>query len=507
MSTSNVLKSGVLAVAALATAACGNDERINGAGPPPDAPPLEIELEPGEDGAFGDPLLRNEGDSGDAPTLVANTFEDPNDPSKKLEVPDEATTTAYPDKTADDPNQDEPDIAGQDKKTPKKWLVTEKKMPKSIGTRFRERADRVDFRAATWNLYKMTRKKANSAFPFSNRNVNAGGKVRTMKATNKAQTAFEILKTYEVDIAGLQEVNLWERKIFDQATPQQKAARPPNTKTQIAALKGREFTETVAQHPILSPPIGQASGYKVIVGQPIFVKRYNPKVHKTHTDLQIAWTYWEYAPIAYNPDVLSCSAASSRVVSIGIKAVHRVACTVIGTSKSFIFVNTHLPAKAEATFSAIDNLGKLTNAEFAGTQLLPPPPKVAPAEANAIVAMDMNSHPDGHTKKLRDKWAEFSAYKELKRPRGKFSKVHHRKLDQGGWGVFINKDRKSRYIDDLVPIGEPIKWCINKSRQILPVTVFPMGGWSQRKWREFYSLSDHLPVIADFDVSRNGSGC
>jgi len=400
------------------------------------------------------------------------------------QVGDPFRDRTYPKKLKEDPNQDEADIKEQEAPG-ETWLMAGEPPNPLTTTGLPGKPAGADFRAATWNLFRMTVKKATRRNPFTHPDFLIGGKMYSARGGNRADLVLRVMQAYDVDIVGFQEVYLWQKRTT-YTGPDLSAASDEEK-----AIMASKFTELRVLHPLLRKR--EQHGYTFIPGAPIYNKPFPPRRHSKYPNIRISWEYWEYAPIAYRKTKFRCTALP--VLEFKEKKANRAACRLVQqASKRFTFVSTHLPAKQEYLRNDMKEMVQKIRDEYIDVG------------ANLIIALDANSHPSGH---LTGAWSAFPNFARIRRPEGRFTKIHRKNVTAGDptvWDVHINKTNRNRYLDDIFPLVDPRNWCVSK--WVVPVGVYPMNGRTRERWKEYYRVSDHIPVVADFDVNRTlGGNC
>ena len=337
------------------------------------------------------------------------------------------------------------------------------------------------FRAASWNLFRMSKKKARETSPF-------GGGLK------KHEVVLETMKRNRVHIAGFQEIYLWERSYIDTKEGQ---PRPAADENKIKAIKATAFAESPSDHPLLRNRT--IRGYKIYPGPKIQSWDLPPSNHKDYPEIKVNWTVTEYAPIIVDEDVLRCGRRSGSKRLRG-RQIHKLECRVKEQNvppqkqKKFTFMNAHFPANN----SKNQNFIGAYKSYIDGYKVTQGSTRVA---RNAIIAMDANSSPHGLNKTHWNRPPRIPSTKVT----GAFTKIHKKTnpADASKYSIHINKTASYRFLDDIQARGDPRKWCLPGSKQVIAVSGYPMTGSSQAQWKKYYQLSDHLPIKADFDPKKN----
>ncbi len=334
---------------------------------------------------------------------------------------------------------------------------------------------KAEFRAATWNLFRMTVKKAKQRSPFHGRAFTGR---TTLTGKTKAEVIFQIMSEFKITIVGLQEVYLAQRIVTDTASPAEKSARTHAEQQAVKALLGKAFKETVPQHPILGKK--EIAGYTIVAGKPVYSFPHDPYPDATYPKVFYEWRWREFAPIAYKAPL---SVTKSRVSKLGPRSAHLVDVRLTNRpNKRFVFASTHFSPKDREIRKAIKALGAFPQ---------------DPQQADSIVALDANSSRFGH---LTTYWVKQKELKGLSKVGGKFTKYHRKRVPNT---VHVHGTARYRKMDDVIPFGKPRTWAIPGSKVVFPISSYPMRGTSQAEWRLMILLSDHVGVWEDYDVDRN----
>lgn len=317
-----------------------------------------------------------------------------------------------------------------------------------------------EFTAATWNVDRVSETTkdnktrctpARTIAPFG-----AGGPTGT-----RADVVFQVLEKFDVDIAGLQEVTLAD-------------SLSPDT----------DF------------PLEDTRGFKVLTGPSIFFQASN----KRH----------EFCPIVYNENKFSCATAK-KSWDLGGRKIHWAVCQIIDKAtlalkeRKFYFGCGHLYSsrgKDKPLFRA--NLRALFE-KFLKPRTRPTNTlKDGKKNDNFILGADFNSYRYGTQ---QGKWKEYyKAWEKAVRDKFKLKKkaplpqpLVFEKINapmkvtklKGNkcTGIATKVNEAEGILDDLIwsfRQGTEISYVAGSKRSI---TVTP---------NDFFSISDHLPVLADY---------
>lgn len=250
-------------------------------------------------------------------------------------------------------------------------------------------------------------------------------------------------------------------------------------------------------------PLTSQAGYTVLPGNKIFNN--------------------EYCPIVFRNSKMDCKSLGVSPAPAGKRKTHWAECTLKPKPPItvFYFGCTHFATKSQ---DIQNNLADLLNRLSTGTK----PSGAATSNDTYILGLDANSSKKEH---LRSAWRRaHNKYKDgeklgtkpgttIKQPKGAaisfetitptsaaggFTKIYKRK--KGGKPVIkVTGDVSKRVIDELIwRLTRDITY-IPDSKNIIPVTDLnltkpgnkPALDWPAF-WVEYYKLSDHLPVKADF---------
>jgi hypothetical protein len=291
-------------------------------------------------------------------------------------------------------------------------------------------------RAATWNVHVLTANTRNNPVAVQFPNEGAETNVR------KEDTILKTLRHFRVDVAALQEVYV--------ATPG-------------AAL-----------------PVQPGEGYSVLPGGHI-------KVNATAIP-------YEHCPIVFDANKLDCTTPERSSVP---SHTHWATCTIKNTTKKFSFGCGHFEYRTGRLEANIDAMFD----EFATAD-----PKIgatAASQANFILGLDANSNPRGHNASLwTDRLATWNADNPAHPnavvwpavgPANTATKVY--KASNGD--IQITRTPGKQVIDFLIHSLQDIAYA-QGSMQVLDVRQMNTARVGQPFWREFYKVSDHLPVKADY---------
>jgi len=311
-----------------------------------------------------------------------------------------------------------------------------------------EEIDKIknQFRAATLNGFQLTNTTKNNLVQMKPPGVGAA------KGVKKNQAILEFLAMSGVHIAAIQEVYSKKATI----------------------------------------PLESKAGYKVIKGAPIVTN-----IKKIGTDFQS-----EYCPIAYRPSIFKCDSERTDTDA----RIHWASCDIKGTTITFYFGCGHFSTKRRTLDSNITHMYERLDEKKTATEHFHPRVPKAGKRDNFILGLDANSSPTGHQK---SKWKKTDDNNKAKGtanldkvvmpplPNGAVTKIY-KKGKGNAAKIKVTKNKAKQQIDFLIhSLTKEIKY-VPLSMQVLNVRLINTGLNGQAFWKEYYKLSDHLPVKADF---------
>ena len=331
-------------------------------------------------------------------------------------------------------------------------------------------AARTKLRAATFNSHFLGGQKSLEPVPDSVRRSVGGAAGLT-----KGRYPFQLARDGDVHIMGVQEVVINESRKATDADWQEK--------------------DDITGHPLLN---GSGDGeFEVRIGDPVFIYIFN---FKDNTGTTILRKRTEYCPIIYNKNELECGADSELLIddpAVNLttriekrRHAHRVDCTlkkkgdqVPDEKKSFAFYCAHFAANRDKNKY---NIGRL--------------PTMLASAVNVIIAADFNSNSNIGGQFANEYRAAIGQRHAKSRiydlPTGGFTKIRRVRLTGE---IVVRKDEKWRFLDDVL-------WSANLDPPNRPknlrryVVSFGKKLVKDQAWfRDYETVSDHLPVFKDFE--------
>lgn len=309
-------------------------------------------------------------------------------------------------------------------------------------------------RAGTFNAYILTSSRAREPNP-----------VTELGGGQKWEASFQLMDYASINILAVQEVYVSEFKIItipsDNTTPS----------TTITHVK-----ETTSDHHLLNT---QSRGkYAVIKGEPIYRYRQSwSATNATGTEQRKILNRKEYCPIIYDTTKLNCSENNNSDVGHG-RNIHFVSCTTVNPSGlQFTYGCAHFSARESQTRDNIGGMGALVTGK-------------------KIIGGDFNSNAFGALSGEYQNINNLDRADDTRVPQeeGRFTKIHKKPDDS----IAIRADPQWRVLDDLLWTSEMRTHYVRNSKRIIdfghPIT-------DQQWFQTYYGLSDHLPVIADFQTT------
>ncbi len=299
------------------------------------------------------------------------------------------------------------------------------------------------FRTGTYNAFVMSADKAQSPNPV--KILFAGGQVW--------ETVFDLMEFASIDILAVQEIYLTKLEVTS----------PPRSVL---------VDEQAADHQLLNKDNMVLRGkYRVRAGDRVF--RFIPQSYRhrpTGQDRQV--TRREFCPIIFNTDRLDCDEAGNNDIGES-RQVHFVSCTVkdVEPELKFRFGCAHFAADQRKTPTNIAEAGRLL-------------------VEKVIIGGDFNSNVFGA---LKTKYADIANLDRAPdtQAQGRFSKI-----SKDGNRIKTRKNAAFLVLDDLIWSLEMRPFYVKNSKRI--VDFGKMLPQDEAFFLDYFGLSDHLPVIADF---------